>query len=126
MLLISILLFSLKELISLIYGYVLTNYLDYEINFRGRGSLSRQRPQCGQQLGWCGVVCGPPFELDCGALRTNASVRYAFDASVSITVEIIDLYNSDILFGCRGPHEAQSTPHAGKRDPLASGLESDW
>ena len=81
--------FSLKELISLIYGYVLTNYLDYEINFRGRGSLGRQRPQCGQQLGWCGVDHHLSWTA---ALHINASGRYAFDASVSIIVEIIDLY----------------------------------
>ena len=76
---------------------------------------------------WAGAVWCVDHHLSwTAALRTNASVRYAFDASVSITVEIIDLYCTYILFGCRGPHEAQSTPHAGKRDPLASGLESDW
>ena len=42
---------------------------------------------------WAGAVWCVDHHLSwTAALRTNASVRYAFDASVSITVEIIDLY----------------------------------
>ena len=60
------------------------------------------------------------------ALHTNASGQYAFDPSVSIIVEIIESLFVPIFYFGAGARVRLNAARAGKRDPPASGLESDW